>query len=145
MAEPYSFVSREEEEEEEEEKEEGEEKNKKRLPNPVGIPKRGPLKLNSSAKTQDGLSTEADRSTQTPSWRKRRRTFTYPPSEHQPRRSLTRFPVPMLQRPMENLERELGQLSCAELLEGVTSLRVSIDNEKVGYFPQVHLAGISVV
>lgn len=117
---------------------------KKRLPNPVGVPRRGPLKLKSSAKPHDRASTETIRctdATQTPSSPKRRRALTYPPSEQQPRHSLTRFPIPMLQRPMENLERELGQLSCAELLEGVSSLRVSRENGRGldGCLSQAHL------
>lgn len=74
------------------------------LPNRVTTTSRGPLSLNS--KEIPGPAPPSTHHT-SPS--------THHPSPYITKRSLTRFPVLMHQRPLELVEKELGELSCAEL------------------------------
>ncbi len=81
------------------------------LPNKVTTPNRGPLSLNVEGRgahhnTRVGVAPP-------------------PPTHHHHhhhRNSLTRFPVKMIEKPMEVLEKQLGTLSCAQLKN---SLQVS--------------------
>ena len=83
--------------------EEVETKPKKRLPNPITTPKRGPLLLST-------------RTTEQPA----RKTTVHAQHHNTPRyfhrqRYLNRFPIPDVQRPIEIIERNLGGVSVAEL------------------------------
>ena len=105
-----------------------EEDSKKRLPNPVTIPKRGPLVLQFAKRCVNkgegaGVSDTRGAQPQTPG-RATHRLYTNPSSHHRPKHSLTRFPVIMLQRPIEQIENQLGKISCAELTENVKLLSV---------------------
>lgn len=96
----------------------GEEKPKKQLPNRVTLPRRGPLILQTTQTGSQGPSTG-------PSTHRDTRKRVYTNHQHS-RHSLTRFPVVTAQRPFEEIERELGEMSCAELWENIQTMDVSL-------------------
>ena len=98
---------------------------KKRLPNPVTVPERGPLQLKTSRRLGH-TSLSLDSRVHTGS-AKHRTYYTNPNyHHHRPKRCLTRFPVPMVQRPLDCIERELGKMSCADLMENIHQMSVSL-------------------
>ena len=101
---------------------EEEEGPKKRLPNPVTIPRKGPLLLQTSKGSANKVVGGAQ--PKSPGKAAHRR-YTNPRPQQRPKHSLTRFPVLMLQRPMEEIQNQLGKISCAELTENVKLLSVS--------------------
>lgn len=93
------------------------------LPNKVTSSKKGPLSLN-AIKRESQPPTRLNSilgSSQLPP------PPHYTPPSHR-RSTLTRFPVKMLERPMELVERELGTLSCAQLKD---SLQVHSTDQQV--------------
>ena len=97
---------------------EEEEGRKHRLPQSVTTPRRGPLTLRAGQK-------EAQRVDNTSQNHKSKghRMFLLPRKPAN-RHSLTRFPVAMVQRPLQQIEADLGQLSCAALQDSVHYLMV---------------------
>lgn len=96
-----------------------EESPKKRLPNPVTIPRKGPLLLQTSKGSPNKV--VGDTEPKSPR-RAAHRHYTNPRPQQRPKHSLTRFPVLMLQRPIEEIQSQLGKISCAELSENVKLL-----------------------
>lgn len=98
---------------------EGEEKTEARLPQAVTTPRRGPLVLRVSRGSGKEASSQS--------------TCPQPPKQghgmflltKKPKSSLTRFPVVMVQRPLQQIEEELGQLSCAALKDNIQLMPVS--------------------
>ena len=98
---------------------EGEEKKEVRLPQAVTTPRRGPLVLRVSRRSGKEANNH--------------NTHPQPPRQghgmflltKKPKSSLTRFPVVMVQRPLQQIEEELGQLSCAALKENIQCMPVS--------------------
>lgn len=99
-----------------------EESPKKRLPNPVTVPRKGPLLLQTSKGSPNKV--VGDTEPKSPR-RAAHRHYTNPRPQQRPKHSLTRFPVLMLQRPIEEIQSQLGKISCAELSENVKLLSVS--------------------
>ncbi len=50
------------------------------------------------------------------------------------KRSLTRFPVPNVQRPIDEIEGDLGEMSCAELTENIQLMGVSLMQFHTSYY-----------
>ena len=98
---------------------EGEEKKEVRLPQAVTTPRRGPLVLRVSRRSGKEANNH--------------NTHPQPPRQghgmflltKKPKSSLTRFPMVMVQRPLQQIEEELGQLSCAALKENIQCMPVS--------------------
>ena len=98
---------------------EGEEKKEVRLPQAVTTPRRGPLVLRVSRRSGKEASNH--------------NICPQPPRQghgmflltKKPKSSLTRFPMVMVQRPLQQIEEELGQLSCAALKENIQCMPVS--------------------
>lgn len=101
-----------------EEEETGEER-KHRVPVPVTTPRRGPLVLRVGQKEAGkGVGVH----TQSQLQGSGHRMFLLPrkPARH----SLTRYPVVMVQRPLQQIEANLGHLSCAALQDSIHYLLV---------------------
>ena len=103
-------------------------KRKHSLPIAVTTPKRGPLLLTSSEARGDGGSGRVrgrgggERMGRIVGCgRQRMLQLPKKPAKH----SLTRFPVAMVQRPLQEIEDDLGHLSCAVLQDTVHSVLVS--------------------
>ena len=101
------------------EEEEGGVVSKKRLPNPVTVPKKGPLILKTTASSH--LPGRVATAQHVPNAHGRR-IFTNPKYQQRP---LTKYPVLMVQRPIEQIESELGELSCAQLRDSIQLITVS--------------------
>ena len=90
-------------------------KRKHFLPDPVTTPRRGPLLL------RGGGGEEAIK-TQKQQLCDRLKMLPRKPAKN----SLTRFPVAMLEHPLEQIEADLGHLSCASLHHSVHCMLVSL-------------------
>ena len=104
----------------------------KRLPEPVTIPKTGPLVLKSSSKLRQMYSSSLAPASQRGGGGGggggggvRRFVNPFDSQTLRPKHSLTRFPVVLLQRPIEQIENNLGKISCAELKDNIQLLTVS--------------------
>lgn len=84
------------------------------VPDPITTPKRGPLLLfrpgQEETRTHHKL-TDGNQVVLLP--------------RKPNKRSLTRFPVPMIQRPLQQIENDLGQLTCTVLQDTMNSMEVS--------------------
>ena len=98
--------------------EEGEKGPKGRLPSSVTVPKRGPLALKTTACQY--LPDKTAPSSQKP------KVFTNPKCHHRPKHSLTHCSFPL--RPLEQIEGELGELSCVQLRDSLELMTVSLQN-----------------
>lgn len=102
------------------EEEEGAVVSKKRLPNPITVPKKGPLILKTTTSPHVPGAT-AQHCVHVPNAHGRR-IFKNPKYQQRP---LIKHPVPMAQRPIEEIQSELGELSCAQLRDSIQLITVS--------------------
>ena len=110
--------------------EETEEKEpKRRLPKPVTVPKRGPLALKTAICQH--LPDKTAPNSQKP------KVFTNPKYRHRPKHSLIHCSFPL--RPLEQIEDELGELSCAQLRDSLELMTVSLHEE------QCHICTASII
>ena len=95
----------------------------KRLPNKVTTPRKGPLLL----QTSNPVTGKTGRSgfENSPVFIPKTRIYTNPNYQQRPRYSLNKFPILNVQRPIDQIEGELGKLSCAELKERIQLMNVS--------------------
>ena len=101
--------------------EETEEKEpKRRLPKPVTVPKRGPLALKTATcqHLPDKMAPN----------RQKHKVFTSPKCHHHTKHSLTQCSFPL--RPLEQIEDELGELSCTQLRDSLELMTVSLHEEQ---------------
>lgn len=103
---------------------------KRQLPNKITTAKQGPLALQTPRGVEGNSSTLTFQGApvwdQTANPSHARKLYTNPSYQQiSRRRSLTRFLVPNVQRPIDQIDGELGELSCAELSESVQLLSVS--------------------
>lgn len=96
----------------------GEKGPKGRLPSSVTVPKRGPLALKTAACQY--LPDKTAPSSQ------KHKVFTNPKPHYRPKHSLTQCSFPL--RPLEQIEGELGELSCAQLRDSLELMMVSLQN-----------------
>ena len=95
-------------------------KSLKRLPNPVTTTKKGPLSLHVHTENHEQAPPQTKHSM------KGHTMFFYPPTSNPRRGQLTRFPIPNVQRPMDHIEQELGDIMCSEIGENIHLISVRI-------------------
>lgn len=95
------------------------EKPSRRLPNPVTTPRKGPLALHVHTNNAAVIP-------QAKHNMKSHAPYLYTYNLSPKRGQLNRFPIPNLQRPIDQIEEELGDIMCSEIGDNIHLISVSM-------------------